>query len=136
MSKHTQFSSLIVLIYATFDNKWRAQFQKAITPLFVKIELLVPMCSVTPLVSWNQTIFTKKTLCFNNRYFWYTFTVWFLSKIVSFLFQKALTPIKLNIFVPKGNNSTKNWMIKDLLQLNVIFLIFSNRWVFSHSHRT
>ena len=31
----------------------------AITPLFVKIELLVPMCSVTPLVSWNQTIFTK-----------------------------------------------------------------------------
>ena len=26
----------------------------------VKIELLVPVCSVTPLVSWNQTIFSKK----------------------------------------------------------------------------
>ena len=34
--------------------------QKVITPLFVKIELLVPMCSVTTLVSWNQTIFSKK----------------------------------------------------------------------------
>ena len=39
---------------------WRAQFQKAITPLFVKIELLVPMCSATPLVSRNQTIFSKE----------------------------------------------------------------------------
>ena len=53
----------------TFLFIWRAQFQKAITPLFVKIELLVPMCSVTPLVSWKQFIFSK-TLCLNNRYFW------------------------------------------------------------------
>ena len=49
----------ILLVWRKIDE-FHSQFQKAITPLFVKIELLVPMCSVTPLVSWNQTIFTKK----------------------------------------------------------------------------
>ena len=43
-----------------FDLKIRVQFQKGLTPLLVKIELLVPMCSFTPLLSCNQTIFSKK----------------------------------------------------------------------------
>ena len=71
----------------------------------------------------ESNYFYEKTLFLNNRYFWYTLLCDFCQKLLVFLFQKALTPIKLNIFVPKGNNSTKNWMIKDLLQLNVIFLI-------------
>ena len=33
---------------------WRAQFKKDLTPLFVKIEFLVPMCNVTPLLSCNR----------------------------------------------------------------------------------
>ena len=42
------------------DLYMKCSIPKVITPLFVKIELLVPMCSVTPLVSWNQLILFEK----------------------------------------------------------------------------
>ena len=84
-----------------YNIKWRAQVQKVITSLFVKIELLVPMCSVTPLVSWNQTIFSnKKPFVSLIGIYCILYCVSFV-KIINFLFQKALTLLKLNIFCSK-----------------------------------
>ena len=77
---------------------------KGFTPLLIKIELLVLMCSVTHL--FHGIDYLKKNLYLINGYFLYTLLCEFLSNIDNFWFQKGKTSLKLNIFVPKGTKST------------------------------
>ena len=66
------------LLYEGLPMFFDRQLKSSI-PLFVKTELLVQMCSVTPLITWNQTIFFSKKL-FVSLIGISGNTVWVLSK--------------------------------------------------------
>ena len=79
----------------------------------------------------------KKThLCFNNRYFLYTLLCEFCQNFLSFFSPKGNKSTKIEYFCSKRYQIHLKLNDKRLITIKLDILNFSNRWFFSHSHRT